>query len=148
MKYSGNIPAGTLLTEFNDICDSIANISQAQTTRLLPPLEAPLRMNHDGHILNSGLVDMIKIERLQSGNSEIEPSQLQPPIEDVPGEDHRLYREDREVLQPTEDSSLMLVPPPSGNSMTQSDGIFLDYFDASALQFESDMASSDWLDFV
>lgn len=148
MKHSGNIPAGALLAELNDICGLIGNLSRTQTANFLPRLETPVRMNHDGHILNNGLVDMVKIELLQARVSEIELSQLQPPVEDVPGDNHCLYRQDPEPLQPTVDSSLMLVPPPPGNSMTQSDGIFLDYFDTSAIQFGSDMANSGWLDFV
>lgn len=148
MKLSGNIPADALLKELNEISDLITNFSATQVASLSPQLGAPVRMTYDGNVLNDELADIVKTDLLQTWSSNVELSHPQRPSTNVAGEHDYIIREEHEPPQPVVDSSLTLAPSEVENSVPQPDGIFLDYFDASAIQFDSEITNSDWLDFV
>lgn len=148
MKRAGNSPAEALLMELDDISGLVTNVSKPRWLGILPQSETPIRMIYDGQVLNCGIANIVRTDVLQAYSSISEPSHPDPITGNVPLDVDDIPQLNGEQLQSTVNSSLGLGPPMLEQDAPQADGLFLDYFDASAIQLDSDMTNSNWLDFV
>lgn len=150
MSNRGNIPAGALLQELNDIHGVLGSTSLVRLPTPAPSLHLSLHLKRNGQALNDAITNVLEVEAPLTDNlglSRSQTTQLIPPViegfqqlpEEIPQEPTLMPDLDPMEHTATDEQSMSYAPD-----------FYLDTFDDFQMPFDLDMptGSDGWLDFV